>query len=287
MKNKTIVKIILDVLMVIVLALMYSKNALGLSFHEIGGLAVIGAFLIHNLLNFKWIAGVTGRLRRASGRTRFMWAVDALMLAAFLLIGVSGVFISKVVFPSANGGGAWKTIHYTSSAVALILVGVHLGLHASYLKGIFGRMIRLPRVIGIALVCILVGFGAYSASTTNLIHWLALPFASTVQGARSGPGDFADNEATAAADSDKSSGDQANGGGNGKRDGSGEGLGLNGAGAHAAGGGASAINALQTFATYFSIAFLFAAITAIIEKMARWTSKKRRARMPNLAPQVE
>ena len=279
MKKKTIVKIVLDVVMVVVLALMYSKNALGLSFHEIGGLAVIGAFLIHNLLNFKWITSVTSRLRKANGRTRLAWIVDALMLVAFLLIGISGVFISKVVFPTVNGGGPWKTIHYTAAAVALVLVGVHLGLHASYLKGIFGRMIRLPRVVGIALVCILVGFGAYSAATTSFSHWLALPFASSAQG---GGQNFAEREDAGTGDA---TGDQANGEGKGMRDGAGEGQGLNGAGGHEEGGAVSARNALKTFASYFSIAFLFAAIVAYIEKTMRWIKKRHFTSTPIPAPE--
>ena len=123
MKKKTIVKVVLDIAMIIVLSLMYSKQALGMTFHEVGGLALIGAFLIHKGLNFEWIVRVTKKLKTADGRTRLMWIIDALMVVLFFLIGLSGIFISKVVFTGLgiHGGNAWKTIHYTSSALALPL----------------------------------------------------------------------------------------------------------------------------------------------------------------------
>ena len=52
-------KFILDILMALLLALMYNKRALGIAFHEIGGLALCGLFIIHKLLNWKWIKAVS------------------------------------------------------------------------------------------------------------------------------------------------------------------------------------------------------------------------------------
>ena len=62
MKKKNRIKLALDILMLILLLLMYNKNVLGMSFHEIGGIAVCGLFIIHKLLNGKWILVITGKL---------------------------------------------------------------------------------------------------------------------------------------------------------------------------------------------------------------------------------
>ena len=57
--RKNGVKMILDIIMAVVLALMYNKRVLGMSFHEIGGIALCGLFIIHKLLNWQWIKAVT------------------------------------------------------------------------------------------------------------------------------------------------------------------------------------------------------------------------------------
>lgn len=304
MKKKTIIKIVLDVLMMIVLALMYSKRALGMGFHEIGGLILIGVFLIHKGLNFSWIRRVTVKLAKADGRTRLMWIVDALMLVAFLLIGLSGILISKVAFPSlAVQGGSWKVIHYSASAVALILVGVHLGLHYNYLKGIFSRRIKLPKLVAVALAVVIMAYGGYGIATTAFTRWLAMPFSTSAQGgqgARDGqyPGmmEQRSGEGTVAQDSEtndasavtlitqtdaaaQTSGDaepmmdtaEANSltdtqeGFLGRPD---------GMAGHAEGQQGSIGSALETSAQYFSITFLFAAMTALIDRLLRKSKKQ-------------
>ncbi len=299
MKKKTIIKIVLDVLMMIVLALMYSKRALGMGFHEIGGLILIGVFLIHKGLNFSWIRRVTVKLAKADGRTRLMWIVDALMLVAFLLIGLSGILISKVALPRlAVQGGSWKVIHYSASAVALILVGVHLGLHYNYLKGIFSRRIKLPKLVAVALTVVIMAYGGYGIATTAFTRWLVMPFSTSAQGgqgARDGqyPGMMEQHsgEGTVAQDSEtndtsavtvitqtdasaQTSGDaepmmdtaEANSltdtqeGFLGRPD---------GMAGHAEGQQGSIGSALETLAQYFSITFLFAAMTALIDRLLR------------------
>ena len=279
MKKKTVVKVALDVLMLAVIALMYRKQALGLAFHEIGGLLLIGIFFVHKGLNFKWIRRVTVKLRTADNRTRLMWIVDALMLVAFLIVGVSGIMISKVAFPGlAVQGGPWKSLHYGCAALSLILVGVHLGLHYRYLKGIFSRWIRLPRAVAAVLVLFLMAYGAYGVAATSFTRWLAMPFSADAQrgeGSRGGnfpgaqPADASQSsESTQSVDatlpdgeSDGSSRDRAPGDGQ-----------SFGRGGHEEPSG-SALGALSTLAQFTSIAFLFAALTALIDRALRKKSR--------------
>ena len=176
-KKKTVVKILLDILMLAVTALMYSSHALGLQFHEVGGLALIGVFFIHKGLNLEWIRRVTVRLFRVDGRTRLKWILDALLLLGFLTVGVSGILISKVAFPGvAARGGPWKALHFGSAALSLILVGVHTGLHLDFLKGVLSRWVRLPRVVAAVLTVAVMAYGVYGLATTSFIGWLSMPF---------------------------------------------------------------------------------------------------------------
>ena len=64
-------KLALDLVLFALLVLMYQKRLISMEFHEIGGLALFGLFLVHKALNWKWL------------RT----AVGAVLLAAALCFG--------------------------------------------------------------------------------------------------------------------------------------------------------------------------------------------------------
>lgn len=263
--------------MLAAIALMYSKQALGLAFHEIGGLALIGVFFIHKGLNFSWIVRVTQKLRTANGRIRLMWLVDALMLVAFLLVGISGILISKIAFPGlAVQGGSWKSIHYSCAALALILVGVHLGLHANYLMGTLFRRIRWNRAVAIALSAVILVYGVYGIASTSFTRWLVMPFSSGAQGGgqhgeRNGqfPGSSEDAEAETTGEAqtaaDDSAAVSASDESTGSSQGNGQGNGL--VGGDRGGQSGSFAGALGTFAQFFSITFVFAALTALLDRL--------------------
>ena len=61
MKKNTF-KIIFDVVLAFGIVLLYKKNVLGLGFHELAGIAICVLFIVHNLINRKWIAAVTKNL---------------------------------------------------------------------------------------------------------------------------------------------------------------------------------------------------------------------------------
>ncbi|MEA4939494.1 MAG: DUF4405 domain-containing protein [Christensenella sp.] len=195
-KTARILKLILDAVMLILLVLMYKKQVISMEFHEIGGLALIGLFLIHHLVNARWIGAVTRRLfaKGMPGLVRARYIVDALLLVAFLAIGVTGVLISKVVF-SLHVVGNFKTLHYFASALAIVLMGVHLGLHADY---IFGKLLRkganrIAKIALCAVLAVMIAFGGYSLFTTSFVRYLAAPLQMTVamQGVPVPSGDIA------------------------------------------------------------------------------------------------
>ena len=191
--HKRMLKLSLDVIMLVLLVLMYRKQVISMAFHEIGGLALIGLFVIHHLVNAKWIGAVTRKLFRkdTSGVVRARYIVDVLLLLAFLAVGVTGVLISKVVF-SIHVQGNFKTLHYFASALAIILMGVHLGLHADY---IFGKILRkgankVAKAVLCVVIAAMVAFGGYSLFTTSFVRFLAAPLqAASMSHSELRPGD--------------------------------------------------------------------------------------------------
>ena len=177
-RGKRVGKLLLDAVMLALLALMFRKQAVSLAFHEIGGLALIGLFILHHLFNGKWIAAMTKRLfsKGTGGMARASFIVDALLLLAFLTVGITGALMSEVVFRFRAAGGV-KTLHYFASALCVVLMGVHLGLHADY---IFGRLLKkgvrkIAKAVVAAALAAAVGFGGYSLFTSSFVSFLTAP----------------------------------------------------------------------------------------------------------------
>ncbi len=171
-------KLALDAVMLVLLVLMYKKQVISMAFHEIGGLALIGLFVIHHLVNGRWIAATTRKLfsKTTPAMVRARYIVDVLLLIAFLAVGVTGVLINKTLFTVRVAGNA-QTLHYFSAALAVLLMGVHLGLHADY---IFGKMFRrgANRIAKIAVgvvIAAMIAFGGYSLATMQFVSYLAAP----------------------------------------------------------------------------------------------------------------
>lgn len=189
--TRRIGKLSLDVVLLLVLALMYQKQVLTLAFHEIGGLCLFALFALHTLLNHKWIAAIGARLfdRTLSTRLRLCYWVDVFLVASFICVAVSGVLISKTIF-SFGGSMVWKALHYSSAAVALLLTGVHLGLHW---RLIFGWLqshlhLRAGRQIVIATMVLAVAAGSYGMATSSIPRWLAMPFTMSQSAPQAGGG---------------------------------------------------------------------------------------------------
>jgi len=244
--NKNVMRIILDVVMVTLLVLMYEKYAVNIRFHEVGGLIACGLFITHNVLNRTWISGITKRIfrRPLAARVRLNYALAVILLVTMTFIAVSGIMISRIVLVNVYGDYSfWRPAHFFAAALALVLVGIHVGLHWSFIRTMFARLFKVPRVVARPLVAAFlvaaVTFGAYSMVTSEFVGWLAEPFTS-----EDGLGV---------------------GGGQGKQN--------RGAG----GGGGQDAGALEVVGTYGSIVVFIAAATAASESGLKKASKRRRA----------
>lgn len=265
--KKNFIKITLDIIMTILLVLMYSKVVISLQFHEIGGLIVFGLFIIHILINWKWVVSVSKRLfdKNLPAKTKLGYVLDVLLLICMTFIIISGILISKILFPGIfNVDFIWMKLHYFAAAIAIVIVGIHVGLHWTFIKGVFVKIIKLPAVIAkpLSIIClvVIIIFGGYSIGTSSFTNFLTGPFlASTgaqhegaAQGGRRPAGMTQGQRPTEAA----SSGVETQNGNNPQ--------GMQGG--HPAAGPVSIGNILKLIATYCSITFLFSILTVLIEK---------------------
>ena len=179
-------KIALDVVMFLILVLLYKAKVLTLTYHEVAGIGILLVFLIHCLFNWRWIAHNAKKLfsSETPARTKFSYWISIALVVSFLIIVISGVFISKVLFKEQIEAlnmdtSIFRTLHLFFSALSLILVGIHLGLYWPMVKGFFRKTWKVPAAIAkpvsYVLLAAIVIFGAYSVPTSGFSEWLLCP----------------------------------------------------------------------------------------------------------------
>lgn len=182
--KKNILKFVLDAVMGIVFALLFNTQVLGgLTFHEIAGLAIGCAVIFHILLNAKWVKKVTVGIfsPRTKGKQRLEYILDVLCLVDLAVIIVTGVLISKVLFPSLGGGDnhSLQGIHTATSYIGLLLIGVHLGLHRQWIVSTVRNLFKIKgastvrRVIGNVCAIVLLACGIYFMNAVNYVQQVA------------------------------------------------------------------------------------------------------------------
>lgn len=275
MKKNTL-KIILDSIMALVLMFMYKKNVFGLSFHEIAGVAVCLLFIVHILLNRKWVVAATKSVfhKGTPGKIRAGYIVDFLIALSFLGLLVTGIGISKAVFsPLAFLGNAGNPFHFLFGGLSLILLGVHLGLHWDWIKSsILKFYAKSPKWVHSVLTLVAIafsGYGVYCLVNSSMGRWLSAVFV--------GGGSPYANGAMAAGAAGHGAGGAMAGGANAA--GAAQ-AGVQAGGAMAAGGpgmhGAESITASSVVGTFFvflAIVVFFAFVTVMVESLV--TRKKK------------
>lgn len=209
MKKTNILKIAFDIVMAVLFVLLFNKMAIaGLVFHEIAGLVIGAAFVIHLILNWKWIAQVTKNLfsSKTSLKTKIGYIVNVLLFIFMAVILITGIFISKVVFTGIISGGlpSFKTLHVSVSHVALCLLGIHVGLHWGWVMDMLQRITRFsPKGKALTyaarfVVIAVFALGIYNMTAVNYISGVSIIPALITGGQTQGPsggGKFIEGEA--------------------------------------------------------------------------------------------
>jgi hypothetical protein len=180
--KKNWIKLLLDVAMAVLLFTLFSTSIAGLAFHELTGLVIFGMVVIHLLLNWKWIWTFTKKLfsRNVPFKTRFGYILNILLMISFTMIIITGIMISKTVLVGVLPRVAdAQVMHYFFSALSLVIIGVHTGLHWDFIKAMFGKLVKVPTKVGLvlssALLVSILAFGSYSLITSRFTQWIAGP----------------------------------------------------------------------------------------------------------------
>lgn len=149
-KNPNLTNLWVDAVVWVGTLAAFAPKLTGEFLHEWLGLAFGVTLLVHVILHWNWLAGVTRRFfRAASWGARFSYLLNAAIFIAFTVILFSGVMESRSVLAtfglSVSNQGFWKVLHSLSAEVTLWLTALHIGLHWRWVWSWIKRLLHLPR----------------------------------------------------------------------------------------------------------------------------------------------
>lgn len=256
MSKKLAWRIPLDFVLVVLFTTVFSKNVISLMYHEVVGLGLFTLIILHLFLNSAWIKGVCTKLldKKLPKKTRVTIGVDILLLISFLLIIVTGVLISKKLF-GFGMKAPWIVIHFFCTALMIVLMGIHIGLHWGYLRQ---KLPKLPKMVTLILTVVICTFGIYSMFTSSLGSWFSRPFVKFEGHGGSNGGQEYSQEQQVSEEMAKTDREQGQ-----------EGQMMTGERGGHEQQPFSLMRLLNLIATYFSILFVIGKITNLVDESAR------------------
>jgi len=121
----------------------------GIAIHEWFTLAATATLIIHVILHWDWVVGVTKKFfSNFFHVSRLNYIVNLLLFVGFITVITSGLAISRSVLPTfglqIDASRTWREIHNLSSNLTSLLVAVHFALHWSWVKNTFNRLFVKP-----------------------------------------------------------------------------------------------------------------------------------------------
>lgn len=179
MSRKQKLKIIIDLLLTVFLLLLMPYGMVGEAAHEWIGVGMLLLFIIHHILNRKWLRGL------AKGRYTplriLQTTVVFLILAGMIGSAVSGMILSSHVFDFLDIRGfsaPARVVHMLSAYWGFVLMALHLGFHWGMITGMMRRAFPEPsprrtgiaRIVAAAIAC----YGCYAFIKRDIFDYMFL-----------------------------------------------------------------------------------------------------------------
>ena len=157
-------RMIIDILMVTALPILMAYSLIGENIHEVIGVCMLVALIIHHVINWKWWVGL---FKGKYNAVRVLNTAVNLILALYMILQpVSGILMSKYVLKDVTISGAsstLRTIHMTNAYWGFMLMSFHLGLHIRAVSASFTKhMGKGAKVILTAVFLVISAYGAYA-----------------------------------------------------------------------------------------------------------------------------
>ena len=129
-------------MMTILLFLLMGMHLTGQMWHEITGTALFVLFVVHLILNRRWIKGISKG--KYPALRVLQTVINASLLVGIVLLMFSGMSMSGYVFkwlPMPLSSSTARSIHLVVSYAVYLVMSMHIGLHFGLLIGRAGRVV--------------------------------------------------------------------------------------------------------------------------------------------------
>ncbi|MBD5535231.1 MAG: DUF4405 domain-containing protein [Lachnospiraceae bacterium] len=164
------IKIVIDAGMIILVLLQMAYHLIGDSLHEWLGIMLFVLLILHNILDRKWYSGL---FKGKYTQIRFFHtAINMLLLASFLCVTVSAVFLSTTLSTLFNLKLALlgRRMHMIFTTWSFIFMSVHVGLHWSRRIGAIKKQSQGVQYLFWIMVILLSGYGVYAFISRGLLQ---------------------------------------------------------------------------------------------------------------------
>ena len=153
--NRTKLNLVLDIIIALSFAAEMQYHFVGMRIHELLGVTLGAAIVVHLALHVQWIIGVTKRFfKNLLHQSHVNYLLNVALLVDIALVTVSGILISKTLGLNIAADHSWEQIHKITANLSLVIVALHVGLHwrwiatnsQKYIFGFLGKLsnLRLP-----------------------------------------------------------------------------------------------------------------------------------------------
>ena len=153
------IKIVIDIAITVLLLALMSYELIGAATHEWLGISIFLLFILHHVLNRKWL----GSMGKGKYTPVHMLQTALVVLALISMLGsmFSGIILSRhaLAFSPIHSGIAWaRTVHLLCGYWGFAFLSLHLGFHWYYIMNIAGKRMKPSLIRGwvlrIAGLCI-------------------------------------------------------------------------------------------------------------------------------------
>lgn len=170
----------IDIAMTVSMPVLMSYELAGAALHEYLGMAIFILFVIHHVLNFGWMKGITKG--RYSIPRLLNLTVNLLLLVIMFLLPISGIMMSKHIFTFLDfntGIATARIIHLLASYWGFLLMSLHIGFHWNAMRGAMKiKSIKSTTIVQKILVYIVTAilsiYGIYAFAKRGIANYLFL-----------------------------------------------------------------------------------------------------------------
>lgn len=163
------IKIVIDTGMIILVLLQMAYHLIGDSLHRWLGIMLFVLMILHNILDRKWYLGLFKG--KYTPMRFFRTVINILLLASFLCVAVSAVFLSSTLSSLFHLKAAMlgRRMHMVFTTWSFVLMSAHVGLHWNITIGAIRKWTKRTRYLYQIFLLLVSAYGLYAFISRNLL----------------------------------------------------------------------------------------------------------------------